>query len=168
MLLLLLGVCLTVATAFALLLARAETGVEELQHLGRELARLQAAEGWLDVVADDALGPLVRGLDELGDTEPAIEQERHRHPGLGVAQLVDLIEESGADLLGLGPGFGLLGEADFIRREPVEAGIDPDLEAVPVGPDAAAQTSLGCRVRHDNGTYSWPMPWPRRSARLPQ
>jgi hypothetical protein len=29
--------------------------------------------------------------------------------------------------------------------------VDPDLEAVPVGPGAAALTSLGCRVRHDNG-----------------
>ncbi|MGW7817142.1 hypothetical protein ACWGLF_03230 [Streptomyces puniciscabiei] len=112
------------------------------------------------VVADDALGPLVRRLVELGDAQPPVEQERHGDLGLGVPLLVDLVEESGADLLGLGPGLGLLSEADLLLRERVDAGIDPDLEAIPVRPDAAAVTSLGCRVRHDDGTYSWPMPWP--------
>ncbi|WP_159053078.1 hypothetical protein [Streptomyces regalis] len=71
------GSVLPLRAAFPLFLALAETGVEEFQYLGRELAGLQRAEGRLEVVAHDAFGPLIRRLVELGDTEPAVEEEGH-------------------------------------------------------------------------------------------
>ncbi|MGF0176791.1 recombinase family protein [Streptomyces sp. Marseille-Q5077] len=138
------------------------------QHLGGQLARLEVAECGLEVVADDALGPLVRRLVELGDAQPSFEQERHGHLRLGVAVLVHLVEEPRADLLGLDLRLGLLVEVQILLRERVSPGVDPDLEAGSVGADAAALTSLVLGVRHGSGTYSWLMPWLRRTARLPQ
>ncbi|MCK8434230.1 hypothetical protein G3I77_14705 [Streptomyces sp. D2-8] len=128
-LLLRLGIGLAVASAFALFLALPETGVEQLQHLGSQLARLEVAERGLEVVADDAPGPLVRRLVELGDTQPPVKQERHGH-------------------LRLGLGLGLLVEVEILLRERVTPGVDPDLEAGPVGADAAADVAC-----------SWWWPW---------
>jgi hypothetical protein len=73
----------------------------EVQHLGGELARLEVAERGLGVGADQALGPLVRGLVRLGDAEPPVEQERQGDLALGVPLLVDLVEGCRAELLGL-------------------------------------------------------------------
>nr|WP_194236039.1 hypothetical protein [Streptomyces acidicola] len=85
-----------------MVLALPETGVEQLQHLGGQLAGLEVAERGLDVVADDALGSLVRRLVELGDAQPPVEQECHGDCALRVALLVDLVEELGAGLLRFG------------------------------------------------------------------
>jgi hypothetical protein len=84
-----------------------------------------------------------------------------------VPLLVDLVEELRAYLLSLVGGCGLLVEVEALLGERVAASVDPDLEAVPMGTDAASLTTPGLRVRHDCGTYSWPMPWPQRTARLP-
>lgn len=144
-----LGAVLPLRRAFALFLALPEAGIEQLQHLGGQLARLEVAERGLEVVADDALGPLVRRLVELGDAGPPVEQEGHGYLRLGVTLLVDLVEEPGTDLLRLGLRLGLLVEVEILLRERVPPCVDPDLESKPRW-GGCCRADVAC---------SWCSPW---------
>ncbi|MGW4867380.1 hypothetical protein [Streptomyces chartreusis] len=86
-------------------------------------------------------------LVELRDAEPAIEEESHRHLALGVALLVDLVEELGARLLGFGERRHLLVNVDPLLGEGVAPHVDAGLVAGPVAPDVASLDGLGLGVR---------------------
>jgi hypothetical protein len=116
------------AASAALLPAAAEPRIEQLEHLGVHLGEREVAEGGPNVGLD--LGPVAvsgAGLD-VGDLQPPVQQ--HADGGLGarLSALVDLVQQPGADPLGLPGVCGRLSEVVVPAREGIDARVDPYAE----------------------------------------
>jgi hypothetical protein len=105
--------------------------VEVLDGLGAHASDLQPSDGRADVLLDlpDVAG--ARGLLDVDDFQPAVEQLVDGRLGRGAAALIDLVQQLRDDLLRLAFGLALRGtgldglaEPDLLPREPVDAEVD--------------------------------------------
>lgn len=113
--------------AVAVVPALAEDCLMTVEGLAVEPCDRQVAEQRADVAADRLLVPLPGGLLDVEEFEVAVHELVHGRLGARVALLVDLIDEPGADLLGLRPGLGAgghgLNEVVPLAAQGVDAGV---------------------------------------------
>jgi hypothetical protein len=105
-------------------------------------SRVQAAEGQVaergeDSSVDVALVGDPRAPREIGNLEPACKELRDGHVGRWPLALVDLVEQTGAERLGLALGPSGAGEVATLAGDRIMAGVDDDLPGVAALADVA-------------------------------